>query len=275
MSAIDLAKTVYARMLPEQTRAAFRRKRRYWRALAEHRRYCARTGDKFLAPPDLRFRVAGGYDIDHFVKNGKLCYEDLNRALLPLQRNVHSFHDVLDFGVGCGRMIRWFDGKPDTCRVYGTDIDADAIEWDRKTFPFAQFSVNQPLPALPYDEGRFDLIYSHSVFTHIDEDYQFRWLEELRRVTRPGAVLLLSVHGRHVGELKGFNAEMWRELKEKGILHVSMNDPRWQGIFPEFYQTTYHDKDYISRTWSKYFEVLDCLDHGIGNYQDLIVLRRR
>lgn len=274
MSVNAAAKSVYAAILPESTRATIRRKRRYLGAVWDYWRYRLRTGDRHLAPPHLRFRVAGGYEIDHFLTNGKLCADDLDAALKPLGRAVYSFEHVLDFGCGCGRMLRWFRDAPSSCHLYGTDIDADAIEWDRKALRFARFSQNTPLPPLPYEDGTFDLIYSHSVFTHIDEEYQFKWLDELRRVAKPGGILLLSVHGCFVREQKGFNPEMTAVLKEKGILFLQIADPRWKAVFPDFYQKTFHTKEYVLATWSKYFEVLDCIEQGIGNYQDLIVLRK-
>ena len=40
---------------------------------------------------------------------------------------------------------------------------------------------NQPLPPLDYPDATFDLIFNHSVFTHIDEQYQDAWLAELLR----------------------------------------------------------------------------------------------
>jgi SAM-dependent methyltransferase len=268
------AKSVYALLLPEVARAKVRHKRRYLGAVWDHWRYRMRTRDRFLAPPHLRFRVAGGYDIHHFLDNGKQCAEDVNAALQPFGKTVFSFENVLDFGCGCGRMLRWFANPPATCHLHGTDIDSDAIAWDRSTFSFAQFSVNQPLPPLPHGAGKFDLIYSHSVFTHIDEEYQFRWLEELRRVTKPGGINLLSVHGKHVREAKGFTTAMTTELLNKGILFMQISDPRWNGIFPDFYQKTFHTEEYIRKTWSRYFEVVNYIERGIGNFQDLVVLRK-
>jgi len=48
---------------------------------------------------------------------------------------------------------------------------------------------------LPFEDGFFDLIFSVSIFTHLPEKMQIAWLEELRRASKPGALVLSSVHG--------------------------------------------------------------------------------
>jgi SAM-dependent methyltransferase len=274
MSVTAVAKSVYGAIVPEPTRARLRYKRRYLAAVWEHWRYRVRTGDRLLAPPHLRFRVAGGYDIDWYLSRGRLSAGNLDDALRPLGKTVYSFRQVLDFGCGCGRMLRWMNNPPPSCQIYGTDIDKDAIQWDRKHLRFAQFSINTPLPPLPYEDGKFDLIYSYSVFTHLNEEYQFRWLAELKRVSQPGAILLLSVHGAFVCAQKGFSGDIAEELKRKGMLFLKSSDPRLKGLFPDFYQNAFHTKEYIVQTWSKYFEIVSYLERGIENYQDLVVLQK-
>ena len=51
------------------------------------------------------------------------------------------------------------------------------------------------LPPLPFDDARFDLVLGYSVFTHLNVQYQDAWLGELRRLVRPGGILLLSISG--------------------------------------------------------------------------------
>ena len=139
----------------------------------------------------------------------------------------------------------------------GTDIDIKAIEWCRQHLDFATFSLSKESPPIDYAADSFDFIYVISVFTHLDEDYQFRWLEELRRIAKPGGVLLLTLHGPKNGQRFFFERSY-----EKGL-------------FPAWYQNTYHSKEYVFENFGKYFQVLDYFPHSMNDSQDVVVLRKR
>jgi SAM-dependent methyltransferase len=145
--------------------------------------------------PELIERVAGIHDRDGFLASGRESVLELERTLAIADRSLDSFESILDFGCGCGRMLLWMAQLGRVRALHGTDIDAEAIAWCREHLPYARVSVNTADPPLPYADGAFDLVFNHSVFSHIDERRQDMWLTELQRVARPGALLVLSVHG--------------------------------------------------------------------------------
>jgi SAM-dependent methyltransferase len=102
-----------------------------------------------LPPASLRYRVHGS-NIDKFLDAGKRCSEDIKTSLERFGKDLDSFHDVLDFGCGCGRTIIWFADRSRSRNLHGTDIDAEAISWCRNNLDFAEFDVNDPLPPLHY-----------------------------------------------------------------------------------------------------------------------------
>jgi SAM-dependent methyltransferase len=141
-----------------------------------------------VPPPYLRYRVAGLPDLDLFLVVGQRIVADMEAALRGVGRELASFDSVLDFGCGCGRAVRWLRGQqPGPRRIYGTDIDAPAIAWCRKHLGAGYFSTNAGRPPLAFPSGHFDLVYAISVFSHLREDYQRAWREELARVTLPAA----------------------------------------------------------------------------------------
>ena len=49
---------------------------------------------------------------------------------------------MLDFGCGCGRILRWWASLKDSCEIWGCDYNADLIAWcQRRLSYFAQFKV--------------------------------------------------------------------------------------------------------------------------------------
>ena len=223
-----------------------------------------------LPPASLRYRVHGSIEADQFLRVGKRCSNDIEMILKKVGKNFDAFSDVLDFGCGCGRTLLWFESRPKSTRLHGTDIDAEAISWCRKNLERVEFSINDSLPPLRHPSENFDLIYAVSVFTHLNESFQFQWLRELKRVLRPGGILLLTLHGRNAW--RNLSGNDLIELEEKGFKFVVSNN--MQGVFPEWYQNAFHSKEYVLEQYSKYFDVLTYIPKGIGDNQDVVVLQK-
>ena len=241
-----------------------------------------------VPPADLIMRVTQGFDADQlapsnaaFVQGGRLALRSLEGALASIGREFADFERLLDFGCRCGRYLNHLGPLSRNVEIHGVDIDAEMIAWMRDNVPFGSYVVGPHEPPLPYQDGYFDLVINHSVFTHIDERMQDLWLAELRRITRPGAVLLLTVEGltvwnRALTQLAGAgeDAETYRQaLEEDGIVHIT-EDHFVGSTHPEFYHSTFHASWYIFEHWTEYFDVAAYLPSG-ANEQDLLILRRR
>jgi SAM-dependent methyltransferase len=214
-----------------------------------------------LPPRRLMVRVAGTGDADWFLRSGRAGYDAIV-AHAPLAQ----LESVLDFGCGCGRVTRWwsdFDG-----RVAGSDVSGPAVDWCRANLPFGRFERNALAPPLVFDDESFDLIYALSVFTHLTADLQLAWRDELRRVLRPGGLLLLTTHGRsYVPRLGGDE----RASFERGELVV-----RWGDVAGTNLCSAYHPEAYLRDTFAAGFTFLELEAEGArGNpTQDLVLLRK-
>jgi len=61
-------------------------------------------------------------------------------------------------------------------------------------------------------------------------------------------------------------------LEESGI-YFELKNPTHDGIAPEgYYRDVYQSQEYTLREWSKYFKILDYIEQGVGNHQDLVVM---
>ena len=166
--------------------------------------------DRLPIPPFwLRAQVAGTIDAGDFYRRGMKDVDTISAILLRRDIDIRKLSAVLDFGCGCGRVIRHLRSKT-RAELFGTDQSAKLITWCRPNLPFATFGINRLEPPLDYPDGKFDFIYALSVFTHLPARLQAMWMDEFRRVLR-GGHLLLSTHGEH--QLHGLTDE------EKAMFH--------------------------------------------------------
>lgn len=226
-----------------------------------------------VPPAKLRYRVHGSLDKRSFLQIGEVIAKNIRDLCLMAGRDLHSFEHVLDFGCGSGRVMRNFKGAPTSCQRYGTDIDAELVSWCAKNLPHARWSQNGFQPPLDFADNTFDLIYAISVFTHLSEELQHAWLRELRRVAKPGAIIILTVHGEHcTGKLPTLQQD---QVHSNGFMFFT-GATGWLKLdkLPDFYQTSYHTRDYINEEWSKYFDIVKYVARGINDHQDAIILRK-
>jgi SAM-dependent methyltransferase len=209
-----------------------------------------------LPPAELRYRVGASPDAEEFIAIGRICADDIQSALRKVGRELESFKRILDFGCGCGRTLVHMKNLAPDAQFDGTDIDGKAIDWCKQNLKFGSFSLGKETPPIDYAADTFDLIYVISVFTHLDEDYQFRWLEELRRIAKPGATVVLTVNGAKNDQ--GFFFERSYE----------------EGLFPAWYQNTFHSKEYVFENFGKYFRVLGHFPKSLNAMQDVVVLEK-
>lgn len=228
----------------------------------------------FLPPPPKHLQVRIGGVYVNFISHGHTICEQIDRHLTAVVgKGVSGFESVLDFGCGCGRVTRPTRRRlgPGP-KLHGIDIDPEAIEWARANYgSLADFRVGPAMPPTTYAADTFDLIYGISVFTHLPEDMQFAWLDELRRITRPGGVLLLTTHG----ELFLQRRPEWASdplAVRRGFVYRAGGDT--PGL-PGFYQDSYHSHEYIRREWGERFEVLHITPAGLDEWQDVVVLQKR
>lgn len=205
----------------------------------------------------------------------------LERALGLIGLEFSAFERLLDFGCGPGRFLRHLGSLSQTTEINGADIDPQAIEWLRENVPFGRYEVVPHEPPTSYPDDQFDLIVNHSVFTHLPERLQDAWMGELQRITRPGGVLLLSLHSTpqwnqaaHDIANGGDDVESMRaELEETGVLFIA-DDHFIGSTHPDFYHTTFHAPWYVFERWTTWFDLVAYVPLG-SDSQDLVVMRSR
>ncbi len=231
---------------------------RYWREGA--------PDGQPIPPFGLRILVAGSPDIGWFLESGRRGAESIHASLERNGLDLARVAPILDFGCGCGRVTRYWADKG--VEVHGSDLNSKLVAWCRRRLAFATFATNALAPPLAYADGRFGFVYALSVFTHLPETLQAAWMEELRRVLRPGGHLLLTTHGAHyLDELTEDERSRFR-----AGLHVVRHDDRPGSNVCG----AYHPEAYVRERLAKGFSVVEFVPKGaIGNpWQDQWLLRR-
>ena len=159
---------------------------------------------------------------------------------------MRDFEALLDFGCGCGRVIRQWRSLAGT-DLHGTDYNPYLIEWCRRHLPFASFTTNDLSPSLSYEDETFDFVYAISIFTHLDEPLQVPWMSELRRVTKPGGFLLVTLNGASKLERLGedqLGAEQRQRFAAGELVVLRAHLPGTTAC------AAFHpERDYVRRHW--------------------------
>ena len=204
---------------------------------------------------------------------GQTCARNIKELLNMVNKDICSFTHILDFGCGSGRVMRHFLDLPSSCHLYGTDIDHEAISWCERNLPRAEWGGNEDMPPLRYDSSRFDLIFALSVFTHLNEEMQFAWLGEMKRIVKPAGLLILSVHGMYSALGSHLSSREREVLAERGFLYTVGQTGRLKlNGLPDYYQTAYHTKAYIYKEWARYFRIIHYVERGVNSHQDAVIL---
>lgn len=221
-----------------------------------------------LPPARLRTQVGPLHaDPDFFLRSGAHHAELIRGVLSEAGSPVEQLEALLDWGCGCGRVLRHWSAL-ETTRVFGCDITPKMVEWCNENLPFVEAAVNDLSPPLPYDESTFELVYAFSVMTHLSEDLQRAWVDECRRVLKPGGYLLFSTLGEYyVSRDRLAPAE--RRAFENGELVVLYGRSAGTSLC-----SAYHPADFVRLELAGEFDVVSFRPAADDGRHDIHLLRK-
>ena len=204
-----------------------------------------------------------------------IFYEDCMKYF-EKSKNVNSVNKVImDFGVGWGRILRFFMRDFKSENMVGVDINPELLEICRSTFDFGRFVQSNSMPSLELDDESVDFIVGYSVFSHLSEKACYAWIKEFSRILRPGGMLALTTRGRwffdYCESLKldeGYSGALCNmfddfdkaraEYDSGKLVHVSGDGISGGGKLNEtFYGETFIPESYAK---NKYTDFLDFVD---------------
>jgi SAM-dependent methyltransferase len=267
----DRFKWLYRRVTPPHIRHRLRVLRR--ETPIRFRDFPADLNERFrgsampLPPASLRGRVGIDSSRAHFDAIGRRVADDVLSVFPTLALRIEDYPRWLDFGCGAGRAARHLATQASIQWLAGVDVDEPAIRWASRRLRNEYVAI-APSPPTHYAEASFDVIYAISVFTHFDEPQQNAWLKELRRLLRPGGLLIATTHGAHLTVNRpDMTPAQHEQLRDRGFV--------FQGGFGAFNDdSAFHTREYMEREWTGDFELLLFQPAGLADYLDLSVWRR-
>jgi SAM-dependent methyltransferase len=131
---------------------------------------------------------------------------------------------------------------------------------------------------MPYPADHFDVVYGHSVFTHLSYEDHFNWLIEIRRVLKPGGFAFLTVctePGVYVTRYNDVtrNGEFLARYLEDGFYDFEVQNVGVDAGREGYYRLVAHTRGFILKNWSGHFTVRRILPCYM-EHQDLVILQK-
>ncbi len=237
----------------------------WWQGRADNAAFLAQNPG-FARPPAYRMYEAYSYtSYRAYVASGIETAAFIQR--LFEQHSTVAQPKIAEWGCGLARILAPLR-RTTGWEISGFDYNPDSIAWCQANVPGAAFFTNALDPPLPSPDNVFDGSYCISVFTHLSEDLQLAWIAELRRVLKPGGILIASFHSTNVaGRLLDGEAATF----QAGALVVRGNVREGGRLF-----AAYHPPRFIADTLLSGFDILEIIENPLSSMvQTVYVARRR
>jgi SAM-dependent methyltransferase len=201
--------------------------------------------------------------------------------------------NVLDFGCGWGRILRFFLKDVEPSRLLGIDPMKEMIEFCTLSNKWCRFEIMNRRPPTRFADKMFDLIYAYSVFSHLPEKMHEDWLLELGRILRPGGLLVVTTMSREfIVHCDALRKDKRLHTYPDGIKISAMSFPDVKQSLADYdrglYVYTSHGhsgdwdywgdaavpKGYVLSRWTQYLTVLDYIDDRTRCPQNVIVMKK-
>lgn len=201
---------------------------------------------------------------------------------------------LLDFGCGWGRITKTASRYFEPANITSADVYQGALDLVKASgFP-VELVKGEPEPPLPLEDGQYDFIFAYSVFSHLKEEKALAWMQEFRRLLKPGGLVGVTTRARGfinwTAKLRENQKDLPAHARGSDVAFVDTDDALRRYDAGEFvfdqertsgplkdvgYGEACIPKAYVERVWAPQFDkVLFVPAHEAKTNQSLIFCRK-
>ena len=133
--------------------------------------------------------------LEHYFGVGESAMRCIDSALFNAGREKRSVRRILDLPSGHGRVMRSFRAAFPNAELTACDLNRSGVDFCAKTFGavpvYSEIDVNRIRL-----QGKFDLIWSGSLLTHLSEEHCREFIRLFDSVLDVGGIMMFTTHGR-------------------------------------------------------------------------------
>lgn len=127
-------------------------------------------------------------------------YMEIKKFAEQIYRPINSVTKICDFGVGWGRILRFFLKDTLSSNLVGVDPNPKIVQICKDTYGENFRGAFEVIPDVPpYDsleDGQFDIIYAYSVFSHLKPEVSISILKELQKKLTDNGLVVITSRGK-------------------------------------------------------------------------------
>ncbi|WP_232065956.1 class I SAM-dependent methyltransferase [Mycobacterium heidelbergense] len=213
-------------------------------------------------------------DVQVYHRIAQEIVSRLGRSLNEAGRDWDTLGSVLEVGCGYGRIVRELRNAVPADRIYVSDVIDEGAR-----FTASEFGAKQ-IPADPGPEwdGRFDLIYLLSVYSHMHRLAVADHLRRMQDLLAPGGVLVFTTHGRFSAENLEEYEHYW--LDKSQVLDALADAGYYFERYPYYYDEygmTWFTQEAVESLVAESapaLESVSCHLNDVAGQQDFYVWRK-
>jgi SAM-dependent methyltransferase len=195
-----------------------------------------------IAPDDPMY----GYNPDLYFLAGQQALRAVGIAMLAA--GLEQVNSVLDFASGHGRVLRAFNAAFPEAALTACDTVVEGVEFCAETFG-ATPVVSSPDPSQIDLTGPFDLIWSGSLFTHVDQDLWRAFLKLFESTLATGGVAVFTAYGRYIVDALRDGSQTLDFTPDQVELVLKAYDESGFGFYADFRPEYNYGDGVASREW--------------------------